>query len=60
MTGTAPTRAASGSEPVIAGLVTAIVGFTGAFSVVLAGLRAAGANQAQAAYPLPCAHWAEG
>jgi benzoate membrane transport protein len=41
--------ASAASEPVVAGLVTAIVGFTGAFSVVLAGLRAAGADQAQAA-----------
>jgi benzoate membrane transport protein len=42
-------RWTGGGEPVLAGLVTAIVGFTGAFSVVLAGLRAAGADQAQAA-----------
>ena len=44
-----PSAATSAGEPVVAGLVTAIVGFTGAFSVVLAGLRAAGADQAQAA-----------
>ena len=37
------------SQPVIAGLTTAIVGFMGAFAVVLAGLRAVGASEAQAA-----------
>ena len=36
-------------QPVVAGLVTAVVGFMGAFAVVLAGLRAAGATEAQAA-----------
>jgi benzoate membrane transport protein len=35
--------------PVLAGCVTALVGFSGAFPVVLAGLRAAGADRAQAA-----------
>jgi benzoate membrane transport protein len=34
---------------VLAGLVTALVGFSGAFPVVLAGLRAAGASAEQAA-----------
>jgi benzoate membrane transport protein len=37
------------SQPVLAGVVTAVVGFTGAFSVVLAGLDAAGASERQAA-----------
>jgi benzoate membrane transport protein len=32
---------------VLAGLVTALVGFAGAFAVVLAGLRAVGATPAQ-------------
>jgi benzoate membrane transport protein len=35
--------------PVVAGVVTAVVGFTGAFSVVLTGLHAAGADERQAA-----------
>jgi benzoate membrane transport protein len=35
--------------PVLAGLVTALVGFCGAFPIVLAGLRASGANADQAA-----------
>jgi benzoate membrane transport protein len=35
-------------QPVLAGVVTAVVGFTGAFSVVLAGLAAAGADHRQA------------
>ncbi|MFJ5957990.1 benzoate/H(+) symporter BenE family transporter [Paenarthrobacter sp. NPDC092416] len=34
--------------PIAAGIVTALVGFTSSFAVVLAGLRAVGANQAQA------------
>jgi benzoate membrane transport protein len=37
------------TQPVVAGLIAAIVGFMGAFAVVLAGLRAVGANEAQAA-----------
>ncbi|CAA9467479.1 MAG: Benzoate transport protein [uncultured Solirubrobacteraceae bacterium] len=37
------------SQPVLAGLVTALVGFAGAFTVVLAGLRGAGATAEQAA-----------
>ncbi|WP_045730388.1 benzoate/H(+) symporter BenE family transporter [Pseudarthrobacter chlorophenolicus] len=37
------------SRPVVAGIVTALVGFTSSFAVVLAGLRAVGANPAQAA-----------
>jgi len=36
-------------QPVLAGVVTALVGFAGAFAVVLTGLRAAGADEAQAA-----------
>ncbi len=36
-------------EPVLAGVVTAIVGFTSSFAVVLAGLRATGAGAEQAA-----------
>ncbi|MGJ3190191.1 benzoate/H(+) symporter BenE family transporter [Paenarthrobacter sp. FR1] len=34
--------------PITAGVVTALVGFTSSFAVVLAGLQAVGANQAQA------------
>ncbi|MFI5086202.1 MAG: benzoate/H(+) symporter BenE family transporter [Actinomycetales bacterium] len=37
------------TSPVIAGIVTALVGFTSSFAVVLAGLRAVGASDAQAA-----------
>jgi benzoate membrane transport protein len=37
------------SRPVVAGVVTALVGFTSSFAVVLAGLRAVGADPAQAA-----------
>ncbi|MHA7218724.1 benzoate/H(+) symporter BenE family transporter [Arthrobacter sp. MDT1-48-3] len=36
-------------EPVLAGVVTALVGFTSSFAVVLAGLRATGASPEQAA-----------
>lgn len=36
-------------QPVFAGLVSAIVGFASAFTIVLAGLRAVGADQRQAA-----------
>lgn len=36
-------------QPLVAGVVTALVGFTSSFAVVLAGLRAVGASQAQAA-----------
>ncbi|WP_424531964.1 benzoate/H(+) symporter BenE family transporter [Sphaerisporangium viridialbum] len=36
-------------QPVLAGVVTAVVGFASSFAVVLAGLRAVGADQAQAA-----------
>lgn len=37
------------SRPVVAGIVTALVGFTSSFAVVLAGLKAVGAGPAQAA-----------
>ncbi|KRE85047.1 MULTISPECIES: benzoate/H(+) symporter BenE family transporter [unclassified Arthrobacter] len=43
------TRARIDSRPVIAGIVTALVGFTSSFAVVLAGLKAVGADSAQAA-----------
>lgn len=36
-------------KPLSAGIVTALVGFAGAFTVVLTGLRAAGADEQQAA-----------
>ncbi len=36
-------------QPLLAGVVSALVGFAGAFAVVLTGLRAAGADEAQAA-----------
>jgi benzoate membrane transport protein len=36
-------------QPVLAGAVTALVGFSSAFAVVLTGLRAAGADERQAA-----------
>ena len=45
-----PERAAPGIAPaVVAGIVTAVVGFTSSFAVVLAGLRAVGASTDQAA-----------
>ncbi|KQV02510.1 benzoate transporter [Microbacterium sp. Root322] len=37
------------SRPILAGVVTALVGFTSSFAVVLTGLDAVGANAAQAA-----------
>ncbi|WP_285724242.1 benzoate/H(+) symporter BenE family transporter [Psychromicrobium xiongbiense] len=37
------------ARPVIAGIVTALVGFTSSFAVVLAGLHAVGATESQAA-----------
>src|SRR6478736_2457475 len=37
------------SRPMVAGIVTALVGFTSSFAVVLAGLRAVGADPVQAA-----------
>ncbi|MCW3157090.1 benzoate/H(+) symporter BenE family transporter [Micropruina sonneratiae] len=39
----------STGEPIVAGVVTALVGFTSSFVVVVAGLRAVGADPAQAA-----------
>ncbi|WP_431884411.1 benzoate/H(+) symporter BenE family transporter [Micromonospora wenchangensis] len=36
-------------QPVLAGVVTAVVGFASSFTVVLAGLRAVGASEVQAA-----------
>lgn len=44
-----PDAGADRLQPVLAGVVTAVVGFMGAFAVVLAGLRAVGASEAQAA-----------
>ena len=37
------------SQPVLAGIVSSVVGFAGAFTIVLAGLRAVGASAEQAA-----------
>jgi benzoate membrane transport protein len=37
------------SQPVLAGILTALVGFTSSFAVVLTGLRAVGASPAEAA-----------
>ncbi len=39
----------SDAQPMVAGLVAALVGFVGSFSVVLAGLHAIGADHAEAA-----------
>lgn len=36
-------------QPVLAGVVSSLVGFAGAFTIVLTGLRAVGASQVQAA-----------
>lgn len=52
MTSTTPTHLAPRSgvaTPVVAGVVTAVVGFTSSFAVVLAGLRAVGASADEAA-----------
>jgi benzoate membrane transport protein len=46
--------------PVLAGCVTALVGFAGSFPVVLSGLRAAGADAAQASSGLLAASVAAG
>ena len=43
------TAAGSALTPILAGVVTAVVGFTSSFAVVLAGLHAVGADNAQAA-----------
>ena len=47
-------------QPVVVGVVTALVGFTSSFAVVLRGLTAAGANEAQAASGLMAASIAMG
>lgn len=44
-----PDEATSLSRPILAGVVTALVGFTSSFAVVLTGLDAVGADAAQAA-----------
>jgi benzoate transporter len=44
-----PARARGLAQPALAGLVAAVVGFAGSFSVVLAGLRGVGADERQAA-----------
>ncbi len=41
--------AAPASRPIVAGIVTALVGFTSSFAVVLTGLDAVGASATQAA-----------
>lgn len=46
---TSPGARAGVSRPVVAGIVTALVGFTSSFAVVLTGLSAVGASAAQAA-----------
>lgn len=46
---TSPTQIAGPARPVTAGVVTALVGFTSSFAVVLTGLRAVGATPGQAA-----------
>ncbi|AZG46124.1 benzoate/H(+) symporter BenE family transporter [Gordonia insulae] len=46
VTTTAPSRL---QQPIVAGIVTALVGFTSSFAVVIAGLRAVGASAEQAA-----------
>lgn len=45
----APAVPVSASRPIVAGVVTALVGFTSTFAVVLTGLRAVGATAEQAA-----------
>jgi len=47
-------------QPVLVGIVTALVGFSSSFAVVLRGLTAAGANEAQAASGLMAASIAMG
>ncbi|HZB77101.1 MAG TPA: benzoate/H(+) symporter BenE family transporter [Solirubrobacteraceae bacterium] len=42
-------KPAGASQPVIAGVVASLVGFASTFTLVLAGLRAVGASEAQAA-----------
>lgn len=60
MSAPGPPPASNRSQPVVAGVITAIVGFLGAFAVVLAGLRAVGATDAQAASGLLAASVAMG
>ncbi len=49
MTNSSVSATTSAAVPIGAGVVCALVGFTSSFAVVLAGLRAAGADAAQAA-----------
>lgn len=52
MTSTAlprPPIKGSRTQPIVAGLVTSVVGYTSSFAVVLTGLKAVGASDAQAA-----------
>jgi benzoate membrane transport protein len=49
MTPVHPSPRGSLQQPVVAGLVAALVGFTSSFAVVIAGLRAVGATPSQAA-----------
>lgn len=44
-----PSTKTSPAQPIVAGLVTALVGYTSSFAVVLTGLKAVGATDAQAA-----------
>ena len=44
-----PPRPASVAQPIVAGIVAAISGYTAAFTIVVAGLRAVGATPAEAA-----------
>lgn len=46
---TTPATKGTLSRPIVAGIITALVGFTSSFAVVLAGLNAVGATDAQAA-----------
>lgn len=43
----APDRGSGPAQPVVAGLVTALVGFSASFALVVVGLRAVGADQDQ-------------
>jgi benzoate membrane transport protein len=44
----APAAPVAWTQPAVAGIVAAVVGFAGAFAIVLAGLQAVGASDAQA------------
>jgi len=48
-TSTEPITEGRDSQAILAGIVSAVVGFTGSFAVVLTGLRAVGASPSQAA-----------